>query len=88
MGDHHRRQPHAAAPVNRDPLTCCNAALRNQRAERGGEATAQARGGHAVDRLWQPHEVGIREIDCNVLGKRTPSCESGLELVRTHLVIP
>ncbi len=86
-GDHDGREAHPAAAVHRHPLPTRHPALVHQRPKRGGEAAAQAGGGHVVQPVRQAHQVGVGVIDGHVFGEGSPPGEARLELVVAHLLV-
>jgi hypothetical protein len=87
-GHLHRRQPHAAAAVHREPLPCGEPAHRQQRPEGRREPAAEQGGRAGVDLVRQPHQVDRRPGDGEELGEGPPAGEAGLPLVLAHLLLP
>ena len=59
--DLHRREPHAAAAVHRDPLACSHLRLIHEAVERGHVAAAHARRLDEADRLGERDQVHVGE---------------------------
>src|SRR5690606_32646218 len=87
MGDHNRREAHAAAAVDHGPFSRTQAALIDDSPERGDKATAECRRFHVANFVRQPHEVGRCVGNGDVLGKAAPAGEAGLVIVVADLLV-
>ena len=83
--DHHRRQPHAAAAVDRDPVPGPHLPVGGQGAVGGGEAAAERRGRDEVQVVGQRDDVEVGRRYGDQLGERPRHGEPRLRLVRAHL---
>ena len=86
-GDHHRRQPDAAAPVHGHPLARLRAADLHDRAVGGGEAAAEPGRRHGADGLGQRDEVDVGPVERDELGVRAPVREARLALAVADLLV-
>ena len=86
-GDHHRREPDAAAAVDRDPLARLRAADLHDRAIGGGEAAAEAGRSVGADRLGQRDEVDVGPVERDELGEGAPVREARLALAIADLLV-
>ena len=86
--DHHRAESHAAGADHGHPLTLGEAGASDEGAVRRGEPAPEAGGGREVDRLGDGDQVGVRGVQRDVLGERSPVGEARLLLVRAHLGVP
>ena len=73
-GDHHRRQPDAAAAVDGDPLARAHAADLEHRAVGGREAAAQRRRRVGVQPVRQRDQVHVGPVDPRVSSANEPQC--------------
>ena len=86
-GDHHRRQPDAAAAVHGHPLARLRAADLHDRAVGGGEAAAEPGRRHGADRLRQRDQVDVGPVERDELGVRAPVREARLALAVADLLV-
>ncbi|OEI69731.1 hypothetical protein Cus16_0342 [Curtobacterium sp. ER1/6] len=84
-GDDDRRQSHAAAAVDDDPLPWCHPTAGMQCVVRGAEAAPESGGLGEPDRVRQVHEVHVGVRDHHGLRVRALQGEAGLLLARAHL---
>ena len=73
--------------MDHDLLACGDATDRRDRAKGGGDAAAERRRDIGIHIVGQPDEIDVGGGQGDVLREATPAIESGLPLVRAHLMI-
>jgi hypothetical protein len=87
VSDHNCREPHTAAAIDRHPFAGLHGALRSNRAVGRGEPATQRSRCDAGNAFRQRHEIAIGVSHSDILGERSPTCETGLVLPIADMLI-
>ncbi len=84
-GEHHHRQPDAAAAVDGEPVAGAHAAALADGGERGHEAAAERRGRLEAEPVGERHAVEVGDGHEHALGERAPAREARLVVALADL---